>query len=63
MDEEKNLIEAKRWHSEKWIEERCSGGFNLFIDSMTTDKFDRYQVVGNIYENRELLVELKEKEQ
>ncbi len=36
-----------------------SGGWKLFIDDMTTDRPDRYEVVGNIYENPELLKETK----
>lgn len=31
------------------------GGWNPFIDNMTTDKSFRYKIVGNINENSELL--------
>ena len=34
----------------------CDGGWNPFIDDMTTDKSFRYEVIGNIYENTELLI-------
>ena len=39
----------------KWVVEATSGGWNPFIDSMTTDKPFRYEVIGNIYENPELM--------
>ena len=31
--------------------EQTPGGWNPFIDNMTTDNSYRYEVIGNIYEN------------
>ena len=39
----------------KWKVEATQGGWNPFIDDMTTDKSFRYQVIGNNYGNPELL--------
>ena len=35
----------------------CDGGWNPFIDDMTTDKSFRYEIIGNIYENPSLIGE------
>ena len=40
---------------QKWIVKSCNGGWNPFISDMTTDKPFRYEVIGNIYENPDLL--------
>lgn len=37
------------------IVEATDGGWNPFIDSMQTDSSWHYEVIGNIYENKELL--------
>ena len=41
--------------SHNWIVESTNGGWNPFIDNMTTNKSYRYIVIGNIYENPELV--------
>jgi len=41
----------------KWIVKVTKGGWNPFIDDMTTDKSFRYEIIGNIYNNSELLKE------
>lgn len=50
-----------RWSStqepQRWVVERTRGGWNPFIDDMTTDKPYRYIVIGNIYEHPELVRE------
>ena len=48
------LIWSNPFVKGKWLVERTDGGWNPFIDEMTTDRSDRYIVIGNIYENFEL---------
>ena len=45
-----NKIENK-----KWVVKRTAGGWNPFIDDCTTDHSYHYKVIGNIYQNPELL--------
>ena len=40
-----------------WTVEATMGGWNPFINTGTTDRPDRYVVIGNIHENPELLKE------
>jgi len=40
---------------DRWEVKETNGGWYPFIENMTTDKPFRYEVIGNIYENSELL--------
>jgi len=48
---------ANRLNEKRWVVEATKGGWNPFIDNMTTGKPYRYRIIGNIYENPELMDE------